>query len=206
MSGSSASHQDKSSASHQGSRAAAFLDRDGTIMRDAAYVRDPMHVELLPGAAAAIRRLNEAGIVVVVVTNQSGIARGWMTVEDYEGVRAQLDALLANAGARIDGTYYCPHLPEITGSCECRKPGLKLYRDAIAAFGLDPTQSLFCGDRWRDVAPGQSLGGRSILLDVESTPADDRARARAEGMATASSLAEAVDDFLAALPARDGRQ
>jgi len=195
-----------STASHQGRRAAAFLDRDGTIMRDAAYVRDPMHVELLPGAAAAIRRLNDAGIVVIVVTNQSGIARGWLTVDDYERVRAQLDVMLATEGARIDQTYYCPHLPEISGSCECRKPGLKLYRDAIAAYGLDPTQSLFSGDRWRDVAPGQVLGGRPILLDVESTPPDDLVRARAGGIATASSLANAVDEFLAALPARDGRQ
>jgi histidinol-phosphate phosphatase family protein len=193
------------SASHQGKRPAAFLDRDGTIMRDAAYVGDPMHVELLPGAAAAIRRLNDAGIAVIVVTNQSGIARGWLTVDDYERVRAQLDVLLAKETARIDATYFCPHLPEITGSCECRKPGLKLYRDAIAAYGLDPTRSLFSGDRWRDVAPGQALGGRSILLDVESTPPDDLAHAEAEGIATASSLGEAVDEFLA-LPARDGRQ
>jgi histidinol-phosphate phosphatase family protein len=193
------------SASHQG-KPAAFLDRDGTIMRDAAYVSDPMHVELLPGAATAIRRLNDAAVAVIVVTNQSGIARGWLTLDDYERVRAQLDTLLAKEGARIDASYFCPHLPEITGSCECRKPGLKLYRDAIAAYGLDPKQSLFAGDRWRDVAPGRALGGRSILLAVESTPPDDLEHAKADGIATAPSLSDAVDEFLAALPARDGRQ
>ncbi len=196
----------KPSASHQGERPAAFLDRDGTIIRDAAYVRDPADVELLPGAASAIRRLNEAGVAVIVVTNQSGIARGWLTTDDYDRVRAKLDALLAAEDARIDRTYFCPHLPEITGSCECRKPGLKLYRDAIATYDLDASQSLFTGDRWRDVAPGRALGGRSILLDVASTPPDDLARARADGLATAPSLGDAVDEFLAALPARDGRQ
>jgi histidinol-phosphate phosphatase family protein len=196
----------RSFASRQNGRPAAFLDRDGTIIRDAAYVRDPADVELLPGAATAIQRLNDAGIVVVVVTNQSGIARGWLTTADYDQVRARLDALLADAGARIDATYFCPHLPEITGPCDCRKPGLKLYRDAIAEHGLDATQSLFSGDRWRDVAPGRALGGRSILLDVASTPPDDLSRARAEGIATAASLGDAVDEFLAALPAGDGRQ
>ena len=206
MSGSSASDQGKPSASHQGKRPAAFLDRDGTIIRDASYVRDPADVELLPGASAAIRRLNDAGVAVIVVTNQSGIARGWLTTDDYQRISARLDALLASEGARIDATYFCPHLPEITGSCECRKPGLKLYSDAIAEHGLDATQSLFVGDRWRDVAPGRALGGRSILLDVTSTPSDDLARARAGDVATAASLSDAVDEFLAALPAGDGRQ
>jgi len=185
---------------------AAFLDRDGTIIRDASYVRDPADVELLPGAAAAIQRLNNADIPVIVVTNQSGIARGWLTNEDYERVRARLDELLAEQGARIDATFHCPHLPEITGPCECRKPGLKLYRDAIAQFGLDSGLSLFAGDRYRDVAPSATLGGLAILLDVPSTPSEDLTRARAAGIATARSLPDAVNQFLAALPARAGRQ
>jgi D-glycero-D-manno-heptose 1,7-bisphosphate phosphatase len=100
----------------------------------------------------------------------------------------------------------CPHFPDISGACDCRKPGLKLYRDAIADLGLDAARSLFVGDRWRDVAPARSLGGRAIMLDVTSTPADDRRRARDEHIATATSLSAAVDEFLAALPARDGTQ
>src|SRR5947209_4368170 len=99
---------------------AAFLDRDGTIIRDAAYVRDPRDVELLPNAAAAIRRLNDRGIAVIVITNQSGIARGLLGPDDYESVRRRLDSLLAaEAGARIDASYMCPHYPSITGACEC---------------------------------------------------------------------------------------
>jgi histidinol-phosphate phosphatase family protein len=187
-------------------RRAAFLDRDGTIIRDAAYVRDPKDVALLPGAAEAIRRLNEAHIAVIVVTNQSGIARGLLTRDDYERVEQRVEALLRAQGATIDATYVCPHFPDITGPCECRKPGLKLYRDAISEHSLEPAQSLFVGDRWRDVAPAGALGGHAIMLDVASTPDEDRDRARDEHIPTASSVADAVDEFLLALPARDGTQ
>jgi D-glycero-D-manno-heptose 1,7-bisphosphate phosphatase len=187
-------------------RRAAFLDRDGTIIRDAAYVRDPRDVELLPGAADAIRRLNKLAIPVIIVTNQSGIARGYLGTDDYELVRQRLDALLAEDGARIDATYMCPHYPEITGPCDCRKPGLELYRRAIADWKLDPTLSLFTGDRWRDVLPAKSLGGMGILLEVDSTPEEDRLRASEQSALTATSLSEAVDRFLSTLPASDGRQ
>ena len=189
-----------------GKSVAAFLDRDGTIIHDANYIRDPADVVLLPGAAAAIARLNGAGVKVIVVTNQSGIARGWLTTDDYEAVRKRIDSLLAREGARIDATYVCPHFPDISGPCDCRKPGVKLFRDAIADFGIDPTRSAFIGDRWRDVAPAATLGGRAILLDVSSTPAEDRERARTERLTTAHSLSEAVDLFLAALPASSHRQ
>ena len=187
-------------------RAAAFLDRDGTIIHDAAYVRNPADVVLLPGAADAIRRLNERGIVVIVVTNQSGVARGLLDLEDYERVRERTESLVAAAGGRIDETYMCPHYPDITGPCDCRKPGLALYRQAIAEHSLDASRSVFIGDRWRDVAPARALGGRGILLDVASTPSDDLERARQESFETARSISEAVDDFLDALPAGTGVQ
>jgi histidinol-phosphate phosphatase family protein len=186
-------------------RAAAFLDRDGTIIRDANYVRDPADVELLPGAGDAIRRLNDQGVAVVIVTNQSGIARGYLDENDYRLVEARVAELIAAAGGRIDATYMCPHHPEITGDCDCRKPGLGMYRQAIADLGLDPARSLFVGDRWRDVAPGRALGGFAVLLDVDSTPQHDRREAKEQAVATAYSLAEAVDRFLATLP-RDARR
>lgn len=173
---------------------AAFLDRDGTIIRDTEYLRDPDQVELLDGAASAIRRLNERAIPVIVVTNQSGIARGLLTEQDYERVRMRVDKLLAADGARIDASYHCPHHPDFGLPCECRKPGVKLYRDAIAAHALDPGRSWFVGDRIRDVVPGEILGGAGILLIVESTPPED---ATAAGSRTvAGSLAEAVDIIL----------
>jgi histidinol-phosphate phosphatase family protein len=184
----------------------AFLDRDGTIIHDANYIRDPDDVALLPGAAAAIARLNRAGVIVVVVTNQSGIARGWLSTGDYDSVRRRIDDLLAREDARVDATYVCPHFPEITGPCDCRKPALKLFREAIADYGIDPGASVFIGDRWRDVAPATALGGRPIFLDVASSPPADRQRVRAEGLEVAHSLGEAVDRFLDALPAPSGGQ
>ena len=184
----------------------AFLDRDGTIIHDANYIRDPDDVALLPGAGAAIARLNRAGVIVVVVTNQSGIARGWLSTDDYDSVRRRIDDLLAREDARIDATYVCPHFPEITGPCDCRKPALKLFRDAIADLGIDPGASVFVGDRWRDIAPATALGGRPIFLDVASSPPADRQRVRAEGLEVAHSLGEAVDRFLDALPAPSAGQ
>lgn len=187
-------------------RIAAFLDRDGTIIRDASYVRDPADVVLLPHAADAVRRLNEHGIVVVLVTNQSGIARGYLNHDDYALVHARVEALLAEQGAHLDASYMCPHLPELTGPCDCRKPGLGLYKQAIAEHELDATKSLFAGDRWRDVQPGRALGGFCVMLDVASTPPDDRERARREAVTTAGSLSEAVNLFFATLPRTDTPQ
>ena len=187
-------------------RPAAFLDRDGTIIHDASYIRDPDDVALLRGAAEAIRRLNARDIAVVVVTNQSGIARGTVTTEEYRAVRERLDALLAAEHARIDATYVCPHHPDVAGACECRKPGAALFRKAIAELALDPASSVYIGDRWRDVAPALTLGGLPILLDVASTPPEDRVDALRNGVATASSLRDAVARYLATLPASHGAQ
>lgn len=182
-------------------RPAAFLDRDGTIIRDASYIRDPNDVELLPDAAAAIRRLNDANVPVIVVTNQSGIARGLLSFDDYNAVRERIDTALANEGAEITATYMCPHHPDVDGECDCRKPGLMMYEMAIEVHGVDAARSLFVGDRMRDVIPAAAFGGLAIILDVESTPAEDRERARTEGIAIERSLGAAVDRFLRTLPA-----
>ena len=96
-------------------RAAVFLDRDGTIIEDVGYLRQPDDVRLLPGAAHAISLLNRAGLAAVVVTNQSGIARGLFSTEEYQAGERRLDQLLARENARLDGHYFCPHLPELTG-------------------------------------------------------------------------------------------
>lgn len=182
-------------------RPAAFLDRDDTIIALARFVRDPAAVRLIPGAGEAIGRLNARGIAVIVVTNQSGIARGMITIEEYQAVRKRTEDLVAAAGGRIDDTYMCPHFPEISGACGCRKPGLLMYQRAIADHGLDPTRSLYTGDRWRDAAASLKLGGLGIMLDVPpATPAEDREMARRDGIETAHSLADAVDAYLATLP------
>jgi D-glycero-D-manno-heptose 1,7-bisphosphate phosphatase len=182
-------------------RSGVFLDRDGTIIRDADYVKDPADVELLPGVARAIARLNARGVPVIVVTNQSGIARGLLTQADYDAVRRRLDELLAADGARIDATYVCPHHPDYGGACDCRKPGTLLYRQAAAAHAIDLAHSTFVGDRWRDVAPGVELGGRGILVAGPTTPADERRRAAADAEVV-ESLEEAVSRVLASLAPR----
>lgn len=179
---------------------AAFLDRDGTIIVDTHYIARPEQVRLVPGAAAALRTLNEAGVLVVVVTNQSGIARGMVTEDDYERVTERIALLLEEAGARIDATYHCPHHPAITGQCDCRKPGLGMYLQARDEHEIDMRASLFVGDRWRDVEPGIVLGGRAILVTGAETPADDLARAQRDAE-TAPSLGEAVSMYLAGPPA-----
>ena len=172
---------------------AVFLDRDGTIMEDAHYIKSPDDVRLLPGAARAVRRINDSGALAIVVTNQSGIARGIFTVEDYEKVRARFEELLAAEGARIDASYYCPDHPSVSGPCECRKPAAKLFRDAIAAFNFDPKRAAYVGDRWRDVAPAKSLGGRPIMISSHMTTPTDREKAIEDRIETTDSLESAVD-------------
>ncbi len=161
-------------------RPAAFLDRDGTLIRDTHYLRDPAQVVLLPGVPEALRRFAAAGYALVVVTNQSGIARGMFTERDYEAVRDRLDALLAAHGIRLDASEHCPHHPSTDGPCACRKPGTLMFERAAAALGLAPERSVFIGDRWRDLAPGRVLGGRAILVPSPDTPAAERERAAAE--------------------------
>jgi histidinol-phosphate phosphatase family protein len=177
-------------------RPAAFLDRDGTIIDDAHYIAKPALVRLRPTAAAAIARLNRASIPVIVVTNQSGIARGLLNRDEYDRVAARVGELLASHGARIDATYVCPHHPDFGGACECRKPATLLFRQASEDHSLDLARSAFIGDRWRDVAPGITLGGRPILIADQHTDPDERARAAQAGVEIVSSLAEAVDAWL----------
>lgn len=145
-------------------RAAAFLDRDGTIIRDTGFLHDPAQVALLPGAASAIRRFNAAGLPVVIVSNQSGIARGLYPESAYHAVQARLVELLAAEGARIDASYFCPHHPQFSGPCDCRKPGLLLFHRASQDHGIDLSQSLYIGDRPSDIEPARHLGGRPFMV------------------------------------------
>ena len=143
---------------------AAFLDRDGTIIEDAEYLADAAGIEFVPGAFEALRILRDAGYRLVVVTNQSGIARGVYSLEQYRAVEASMNALLEEQGIRLDGVYFCPHHPDFTGPCDCRKPALGLYRDAARNLGLDLAASIYVGDRLRDIEPARTLGGTGILV------------------------------------------
>jgi D-glycero-D-manno-heptose 1,7-bisphosphate phosphatase len=170
---------------------AVFLDRDGTLIEDSGYVRDSRTMRLLPGAAEAIARLNQAEWLPIVVTNQSGIARGLLTQAEYLATERRLDELLGAHGAQIAGQYHCPHLPEITGECECRKPGPLLYRQAADRFGLDLSASYWIGDRLRDIEAAKRFGGRGILL-LTGAGREEATAAEAAGWPVAADLAAAV--------------
>jgi histidinol-phosphate phosphatase family protein len=182
---------------------AVFLDRDGTVMEDAHYIKSPGQVRLIPGAAAAVKRINEANIPVIVVTNQSGIGRGMFTVKDYEAVKSRFETLLAQHGAHIDASYYCPDHPSATGASICRKPATKMFEDAIRDFNLNPARVAYVGDRWRDVAASRKLGGRGIMISSHMTTDEDRRKAEEDGIQTAASLQDAVD-LLFGLTEKDG--
>jgi len=175
--------------------AGVFLDRDGTLIEDPGYVAHPEAVRLLPGSGAAVARLNRAGFPAIVVTNQSGIARGRLTEADYRATESRLDALLAAEGARLSAHYFCPHHPELTGRCECRKPGTLLYREAAARFGLTLAACWWVGDRLRDVEPAGTLGGRGILV-LTGSGQGEAAGAETAGLTVVADLTAAVDEIL----------
>jgi D-glycero-D-manno-heptose 1,7-bisphosphate phosphatase len=173
-----------------------FLDRDGTIIRDVSYLSRADDVELLPGAAHAIGRVNKLNIPAIVITNQSGIARGRFTVQDYLLTQQRLDDLLKEHGAHVDATYFCPDHPDFTGPCNCRKPGTALFERAAAEHSLDMTAPAYVGDRWRDIEPFHQTGGTPVLISGPNTPPEDVALSARENVTTATSLSEAVDILL----------
>lgn len=181
-------------------RRAAFLDRDGTIIEDVNYISRADQVRLRPTAAEAIGLLNEHDVAVVVITNQSGIARGMFTVADYEAVRDRVAQVLDAHGARIDASYYCPHYPVVSGPCGCRKPGRQLFDQAIAEFDLSPGTSMFAGDRARDVLPARTFQGTGYLIPAPSTPPEEVDESVRAGAIVADSLLDAVQRFLALFP------
>jgi len=184
------------------SRPAVFLDRDGTLVEDPGFQRDPSAIQLLPGAAAAVARCNAAGFVVVVVTNQSGIARGFITPAEYAAVERRIVELFAKHGARIDATYHCPHYPSIGGPCDCRKPGTLLYRRAAEEFSLDMAASWGVGDRLSDLEPVRLLGGHGLLVRT-GTGRDHEHAALAAGFPVLDSLGAAVDRILGSAASAD---
>lgn len=177
-------------------RPAVFLDRDGTLIEDPGYLADPAGVRLLPGVPEALRRLTAAGVARVVITNQSGIGRGLYDEIAFRAVEAEMEHQLAAAGATIDAVYHCPHTTD--AGCDCRKPGVALHRQAIAALGLDPLRSWCVGDRLGDVHAAAALGARAILVRTGEGPAHE-AVARAEGIPVVPDLAAAVELVLHAV-------
>ncbi len=144
-------------------RPAVFLDRDGVINENRAnYVRVVDHVRFIPGALAALARLAQWDCAIVVVTNQSSIGRGLVTLAVSDAINAHVREHVEQAGGRVDAFYVCPHEPN--GGCACRKPEPGLLRDAAADLGLDPSRSYMIGDALTDVLAGQRAGAQPILV------------------------------------------
>ncbi len=151
------------------SRPAVFLDRDGTLNVDVDFLDDPAELVLIDGAAEAVLALNEAGFVVAVVTNQSGIARGYLDEARLAEIHGRLEAELGAAGAHLDGIFYCPHhptegAPPYRRPCECRKPAPGLLRAATEELDLDLSRSFVIGDSPRDIEAGAALGVPGYLV------------------------------------------
>ncbi|CAN5866312.1 D-glycero-beta-D-manno-heptose 1,7-bisphosphate 7-phosphatase [soil metagenome] len=150
-------------------RRCVFLDRDGVINTEVSYLHDPEQLEIIPGALEAIAQLSRSGAAVVVVTNQAGIGRGKYTERDFAAVTSRLDELVATVGARLDGTYFCPHHPdaglgEYRRACRCRKPGPGMLEQAAAEHDLDLRRSILVGDKATDLEAGRAVGAVAVLV------------------------------------------
>jgi D-glycero-D-manno-heptose 1,7-bisphosphate phosphatase len=148
---------------------AVFLDRDGTLVDELGFLRRPEDLRLLPRAAEGVRAFNAAGWRTIVVTNQSGLARGLFTADDLAAVHARLEAVLAEEGARLDAILHCPHHPEegappLRAACECRKPAPGLLLEAARRFGLELGACWIVGDSRRDIEAGRRAGLAGELL------------------------------------------
>jgi D-glycero-D-manno-heptose 1,7-bisphosphate phosphatase len=141
---------------------AVFLDRDGTIVVDKHYLADPDGLELLPNAVDGLRELRELGAKLVVVTNQSGVGRGYFPAEAIEPMHERLRELLAEGGVELDGIYVCPHAPD--DGCSCRKPGSALFERAADELDIELGESFVLGDKEADVEAGRRIGATPILI------------------------------------------
>jgi D-glycero-D-manno-heptose 1,7-bisphosphate phosphatase len=180
-------------------RRAVFLDRDGTLIEEVGYLNRLDRLRFFPWTIDAIRVLNEAGLLVVVVTNQAGVAQGYYDEAFVRETHAFMDQRLRAGRARVDAYYYCPHHPKALveayrQACECRKPFPGMIRQAARELDIDVARSYVVGDRWGDVDLAAAAGARSILLETGYAEADD---ARPKD----SAVPECVADNLAAAAA-----
>lgn len=145
-----------------GKTKAVFIDRDGTLIHERYYLRRVRDVRLYAGAAAALKTLRAAGYKLIVVTNQSGVGRGFLTEEKLLQIHARLERLLSAAGVPLDAIYYCPHHPDV--ACSCRKPNLGMVEQARKKFNIDLKHSVVIGDKAQDVRLARAMGGYAVFV------------------------------------------
>jgi D-glycero-D-manno-heptose 1,7-bisphosphate phosphatase len=174
-----------------------ILDRDGTIVVDRGYLADPNGLEFMPGAAEGLRWLWERGYPLVVITNQSGVGRGFFTNDCVEAMNARLLTMVERAGAKLSAIYVCPHAPE--AHCPCRKPNLALMERAAKELNFDPRRSVVVGDRDSDIEFGVRAGARTILISSELPKTSGRVKATLR----VPSLLEAAQSIIAGVTTAD---
>jgi D-glycero-D-manno-heptose 1,7-bisphosphate phosphatase len=150
-------------------RTAVLFDRDGVLNEDRGYISRPDQFAWMPGAIEAVKWLNDTGRLVIVVTNQSGIARGIYTEDEYLGFERWIADRLAENGAHVDGWYHCPHHPTagagaLTTECDCRKPAPGMVRRALAEWDLRPERCVLIGDKESDIEAAEAAGVRGVLF------------------------------------------
>lgn len=147
-----------------GSTKACFLDRDGVVNEEVDYLCEPDKVAIIPGVPEALKMLKEAGFMTVVVTNQAGVARGMYEEKDILRVHERIQELLRESGIEIDVFYYCPHHPDFTGDCPCRKPEPGMFLNAVREYNIDVSRSFMVGDRMSDINAARAAGCGSAYL------------------------------------------
>ncbi len=180
---------------------ACFLDRDGVVIQEKNYLSTPEDVELIPGTAEALKLLKSAGYCCIVVSNQSGVARGYYSEDSIKLVHGRIDELLAESGAEIEAYYYCPHHPdgkveEYTGNCDCRKPEPGMFIQAANEHDIDLGESIMVGDKLSDIRAAENAGCKTAYMvrtghgEVEISEKDT------SGIIIAADILDAVKKFL----------
>ena len=187
---------------------AVFLDRDGTVIEEVGYLNRLDRVSFFPWSVDAIRVLNEAGFLVVIVTNQAGVARGYFDEALVRDTHALIDRRIRDGGARVDAFYYCPHHPNgvvesLATVCECRKPKPGMLLQAARDLDIDLAASFVVGDRWIDVQMGRAAGSRTVLVRTGYGLEEEARPQEAEADMVADDLMEAASWIIRSARARE---
>lgn len=181
-------------------QAAVFLDRDGTIIEDTGYISSPEQVKFLPGSIAAIKQLKDAGYKIIIISNQSGVARGLISEDMLQTIEKLIHRQILNGGAHVDSSYYCPHHPEhgsypYRQACECRKPHTGLIKKAVKDHDIDLSRSIMVGDHATDIETARRAGIKSVFVMTGHGP-EEKANLKSQPDHIAADITAAADWIL----------